>query len=76
METANTIDAHQLGELARFLDEHPGFSPLFSDDAILCGSRVGECSLSLEDMKCFLACPRERRLSALLAASAERAGGL
>jgi hypothetical protein len=50
MKTARTNDAQKLRELAQFLDEHPGFSPLFSDEAILCGFRVGGCDVSLPEM--------------------------
>ena len=56
MKTANTVDALQLGELARFPDEHPAFAPLFSDDAILCdfqllpsGLDPGQYFISISD---------------------------
>jgi len=50
MKTDGTNEAQRLRELAQFLEEHPGFSPLFSDDAILCGFRVGDCDVSLPEM--------------------------
>lgn len=67
MKNPNATNDQQLGELARFLDEHPGFSPVFSDDSILCGFRVGTCCLSLDNVQeLFDVPPRERRLSGLL----------
>ena len=59
MSTQTITSAYELGELARFLDEHPGFSPIFSDDAILCGFRVGLCCLSLENVEQLFYLPRE-----------------
>ena len=59
----NTMSAQQLGELARFLDDHPGFSPVFSDDAILCGFRCGTCCLSLDNVQELFYVPREQRMS-------------
>ena len=76
MKTTDTMDALQLEELARFLDEHPGFSPVFSDDAILCGFRVGTCCLSLDNVQELFYVPREQRLSRSLAGTARRVGGL
>lgn len=61
-------------ELARFLEEHPGFSPVFSDDAILCGFRVGVNSLSLDNVQELFFVPREQRLGRILARPADRQG--
>jgi len=77
MDSVNTMDAHQLGELARFLDDHPAFSPTFSsssDDAILCGFQVGECYLTLDEMEYLLQIPEEAPV--LAGAYTEWAGGL
>jgi hypothetical protein len=65
MKTTNDMDTQQLGELARFLDDHPGFSPVFSDDAILCGFRCGTCCLSLDNVQELFCVPREQRLANL-----------
>ena len=55
MKAANTMDAQLLGKLARFLDDHPGFSPTFSsNDAILCGFCVGNSMLTIDEMQQFL----------------------
>jgi len=77
MDSVNTMDAHQPGELARFLDDHPAFSPTFSsssDDAILCGFQVGECYLTLDEMEYLLQIPEEAPV--LAGAYTEWAGGL
>jgi hypothetical protein len=78
MESANTMGAHQLGELARFLDDHPAFSPTFSsssDDPILCGFQVGECVLRLEEMYYLLHTPEKSPEPALVGTYLEWAGG-
>ncbi len=69
MNNPNTIHDQQLGELVRFLDEHPGFSPVFCDDAILCGFRVGTSCLSLDNVQELFFVPREQRLARLLTGS-------
>jgi len=77
MKRENAMDAQQLGELARFLDDHPAFSPTFSsssDDAILCGFQVGECYLTLDEMEYLLQIPEEAPV--LAGAYTEWAGGL
>jgi hypothetical protein len=77
MESANVMDAHQLGELARFLDDHPAFSPTFSsDDAILCGFRVGNCFVTMDEMEYLLHAPEESHEPALVGAYTEWAGGI
>jgi hypothetical protein len=78
MKTTHTMDAQLLGELARFLDDHPGFSPTYtpsSDDAILCGFHVGDCAVTMDEIQQFLHLPDESQPSALLA-YAEWPGGL
>jgi len=77
MKSRHSMTAKQLGELVQFVEEHPGFSPrLTGEDAILCGFEMGECVLSLEQMEQLFLTPRNARLRMLLAASAEREGGL
>jgi hypothetical protein len=79
MKSANTMDAHQLGELARFLDDHPAFSPTFSsssDDPILCGFQVGESFLTFEEMRYLLRTPEKSPEPALVGTYLEWAGGL
>ena len=51
MTTAKTTTNEQPGELARFLDEHPEFTPVYSDNAVLCGFRVGANCLSLDNVQ-------------------------
>ena len=42
MKRQGTMQAHQLETFARFLEEHPGFSPLLmGEDALVCGFQVG-----------------------------------
>ena len=79
MKRENAMDAQQLGELARFLDDHPAFSPTFSsssNDAILCGFQVGECHLALDEMQHLLQSPAESQEPALLGTYTEWAGGI
>jgi hypothetical protein len=63
MNIPQTIGDEQPGELARFLEEHPSFTPVFSDDAVLCGFRVGTSCLSLDDVQELFFVPREQRLA-------------
>lgn len=63
MQTAIPTHDAQLEELTQFLNEHPSFTPVFSDDAILCGFRVGTCCLSLDHVQELFLVPRERRLA-------------
>lgn len=77
MEPANAVDALQLGELARFLDDHPAFSPTFSsDDAILCGFQVGDCFVTMKEMRYLLDTPEEPHQPALMGAYTEWPGGI
>ena len=71
MTTQSITPVYDLGELARFLDEHPGFSPLLTGaDAILCGFRVGDCVLSIGEVQALCGAGRE------MTVEAEGAGGL
>jgi hypothetical protein len=46
------MQAHQLETFARFLEEHPGFSPLLmGEDALVCGFQVGGTFLRIEEME-------------------------
>ena len=49
-------------ELAQFLSEHPDLTPVFSDNAVLCGFRVGANCLSLENVQELFYVPREQRM--------------
>ncbi len=52
MKTLTIMRADQVGKFGRFLDEHPGFSPeLIGENAYVCGFRVGESFLSVEEME-------------------------
>jgi hypothetical protein len=74
MKTARTVGAQQLEELARFLEEHPSFTPVFSDDAVLCGFRIGTNCLSLDDVQELFFVPREQRLARIVNQSTPRRG--
>lgn len=51
MKAQATIPADHLVKFARFLEEHPGFSPeLKGEDALVCGFHIGECFLTIEEM--------------------------
>jgi hypothetical protein len=52
MKSLTIMRTDQAGKFARFLDEHPGFSPdLTGENADVCGFRVGECLLSVDEME-------------------------
>ncbi len=73
MKIPQTVGDQQLGELARFLEEHPSFTPVFSDDAVLCGFRIGTNCLSLDDVQELFFVPREQRLARIVNQSTPRA---
>jgi len=57
----------QIGKFARFLEEHPGFSPeLFGGNADVYGFRVGECVLSVDEMERLIDTPVDPQAVALL----------
>jgi hypothetical protein len=67
MKTLTIMRTSQVGKLVRFLDEHPGFSPeLIGEDACICGFRVGECLLSVEEMEQLIDTPVDQRTAVLL----------
>jgi hypothetical protein len=52
MNAQPIMHARQLEKVARFLDEHPCFSPLLiGQDALACGFQVGECFLAIDEME-------------------------
>ena len=56
MKRRGTLQAHQLGKFARFLEEHPGFSPLLmGEDALVCGFQAGGSFLHIEEMERLIA---------------------
>jgi hypothetical protein len=66
MKTPGTLKTYQW-ELAHFLAEHPSFSPLLKgEDAAVFGFQVGECFLTLDEMKRLISTPVDMRLAALL----------
>lgn len=66
MKTPGTLQTYQC-ELARFLDEHPVFSPLLKgENAAVVGFQVGECFLALAEMERLISTPLDMRLEALL----------
>jgi hypothetical protein len=71
MKTPGTMQVPQLEKFARFLEEHPGFSPLLEgEDAVVCGFQAGDCFLTLDEMERLIApqTPRELLLRTLLTA--------
>ena len=56
MKRQGTMPAHQIEKFARFLEEHPGFSPLLlGEDALVCGFQVGGSFLRIEEMETLIA---------------------
>jgi hypothetical protein len=56
MERLTAIPAPQLERFARFLDEHPGFSPvLVGENALVRGFQVGGSNLTLDEMEAMIA---------------------
>ena len=56
MKRQATMQAHQLETFARFLEEHPDFSPLLmGQDALVCGFQVGGSFLRIEEMERLIA---------------------
>ncbi len=81
MKRQATMQAHQIEKFARFLEEHPGFSPLLmGEDALVCGFQVGGSYLRIEDMERLIATQPQfdAQEAALLLAplGATRTGGL
>lgn len=67
MKTRTVMQISQIGKFARFLEEHPGFSPeLFGGNADVYGFRVGECVLSVDEMEKLIDTPVDPRVAALL----------
>jgi hypothetical protein len=50
-----TMQAEQLEPFAHFLEEHPGFAPLLTGDALVCGFQVGGCFLRIDEMERLIA---------------------
>jgi hypothetical protein len=73
MKRQATMQAHQLVTFARFLEEHPGFSPLLlGEDALVCGFQAGGSFLRIEDMERLIATQPQldaREAALLLSAS-------
>ena len=56
MKRQGTMQGYQLEKFARFLEEHPGFSPLLmGEDALVCGFQVGGGYLRIEEMDRLIA---------------------
>jgi len=56
MKRQGTMQAQQIETFARFLEEHPGFSPLLmGEDALVCGFQVGGSYLRIEEMDRLIA---------------------
>jgi hypothetical protein len=64
MKTLTAMRTSQVAKFGLFLEEHPGFSPEFiGDNAYVCGFRVGECLLSVDEMERLIDTPVEARLA-------------
>lgn len=56
MKQCEFMQRHQLETFARFLDEHPGFSPLLvGEDALVCGFQIGGSHVSIAEMEKMIA---------------------
>ena len=56
MKRQGTMQAQRLEKFARFLEEHPGFSPLLTgEDALVCGFQVGSSYLGIVAMEELIA---------------------
>jgi len=78
MKTPGTMQIHQLEKFARFLEEHPSFSPLLKGaDAVVCGFQAGNCLLTLDEMERLIApkTARELLLRKLLTAAPGMSNG-
>ena len=52
MNTPWKMRLETLEQLVRFLEEHPGFSPLLEgEDAVVYGFQTGDCFLTLSEME-------------------------
>jgi len=77
MKTLTIMRADQLERFARFLEEHPGFSPLLhGEDASVFGFQTGHCLLAVDEMEKLIAAqPRfDAEQAALLLCPAARRG--
>jgi len=67
MKTLTAMRISQIGKFARFLDEHPGFSPeLIGENADVYGFHVGESLLSVDEMERLIDTPVDVAAAALL----------
>ena len=71
MKKPATLQTHQLGTFARFLEEHPGFSPLLcGEEALVYAFQVGTSALDVPDMEKLIGAQPHfdaREIEALLA---------
>jgi hypothetical protein len=66
MRTPGTTQPYQW-QLARFLEEHPSFSPFLKGaDAAVSGFQVGKCFLTLDEMERLISTPVDMQLAAQL----------
>jgi len=67
MKALTVMRTSQAGKFARFLDEHPCFSPeLVGENASVCGFRVGGSVLSIEEMERLIDTPVDEQAATLL----------
>ena len=71
MQRYEFIQPHQLEPVARFLEEHPGFSPiLIGEDALVRGFQIGGTYITIQELERIIANRRPvevQRAAALLA---------
>jgi len=76
MKTPRAMQARLIEKFARFLEEHPEFSPeLMGEDAYVSGFHVGRCFLSVDDMERLTTTRVDVRLAALLQTAPQLAHG-
>ena len=64
MKTLTIMRTSQIEKFARFLEEHPGFSPeLIGENAYVYGFRVGKSLLSVDEMERLIDTPLETHLA-------------
>ncbi len=64
MKTLTIMRTSQIEKFARFLEEHPGFTPeLIGENAYVYGFRVGESLLSVDEMERLIDTPLETHLA-------------
>jgi len=75
MKASANMQADQMERFAKFLEEHPGFTPLLQgEEAVIFGFQTGDCFLTLSEMDRLIAAEPhfDAQQSALLMARVAR----